>query len=83
LKILVSVVRFRPRPPSFKEPPSGGFSFLQSRLRAALYLIGVCMTKNLAVKAKSKLAKIYVIGAVVFSAILVLLVVLSKIKLTD
>ncbi len=41
------------------------------------------MTKNLAVKAKSKLAKIYVIGAVVFSAILVLLVVLSKIKLTD
>ncbi len=41
------------------------------------------MTKNLAVKAKNKLAKVYVVGAVVFSAILVLVVVLSKIKLTD
>ena len=41
------------------------------------------MTKNLAVKAKNKLAKVYVVGAIVFSAILVLVVVLSKIKLTD
>jgi hypothetical protein len=41
------------------------------------------MTKNLAVKAKNKLAKVYVVGAIVFSAILVLLLVLSKIKLTD
>jgi hypothetical protein len=41
------------------------------------------MTKNLAVKAKNKLAKVYVVGAVVFSAILVLVVVLSKINLTD
>ena len=45
--------------------------------------MGVCMTKNLAVKAKSKLAKIYVLGTVIFSAILLLLLVLSKIKLTD
>jgi hypothetical protein len=41
------------------------------------------MKKNLAVTAKNKLAKVYVVGAVVFSAILVLLLVLSKIKLTD
>lgn len=41
------------------------------------------MKKNLAVKAKNKLAKVYAVGAIVFSAILVLLVVLSKIKLTD
>ena len=41
------------------------------------------MTKNLAVKAKNKLAKVYVVGAIVFSAILVLVLVLSKIKLTD
>ncbi len=41
------------------------------------------MTKNLAVKAKNKLAKVYIVGAVVFSAILVLVVVVSKINLTD
>jgi len=41
------------------------------------------MTENLAVKAKKKLAKIYVVGAVIFSAILALLVLLSKINLTD
>ena len=41
------------------------------------------MTKNLAVKAKNKLAKVYVVGAIVFSAMLVLVLVLSKIKLTD
>ena len=41
------------------------------------------MTKNLAVKAKNKLAKVYIVGAVVFSAILVLVLVVSKINLTD
>ena len=40
-------------------------------------------TKNLAVKAKNKMAKVYVIGALIFSAILVLLLVVSKINLTS
>jgi hypothetical protein len=40
-------------------------------------------TKNLAVKAKNKMAKVYIIGALVFSAILVLALVVSKINLTD
>lgn len=40
-------------------------------------------TKNLAVKAKNKMAKVYVIGALIFSAILVLLLVVSKINLTN
>ncbi len=40
-------------------------------------------TKNLAVKAKNKMAKVYIVGALVFSAILVLALVVSKINLTD
>jgi len=40
-------------------------------------------TKNLAVKAKNKMAKVYVVGALIFSAILVLLLVVSKINLTN
>ena len=40
-------------------------------------------TKNLAVKAKNKMAKVYIIGALVFSAILVIALVVSKINLTD
>jgi hypothetical protein len=40
-------------------------------------------TKNLAVKAKNKMAKVYIIGALIFSAILLLMVVVSKINLTS
>jgi hypothetical protein len=40
-------------------------------------------TKNLAVKAKNKMAKVYIIGALVFSAILVIALVVSKINLTS
>ena len=39
--------------------------------------------KNLAVKAKDKMAKVYIIGALIFSAILVLALVVSKINLTN
>ena len=38
---------------------------------------------NLAVKAKDKMAKVYIIGALIFSAILVLALVVSKINLTN
>jgi hypothetical protein len=40
-------------------------------------------TKNLAVKAKNKMAKVYIIGALIFSAILLLALVVSKINLTS
>ena len=40
-------------------------------------------TKNLAVKAKNKMAKVYIIGALIFSAILILALVVSKINLTS
>ena len=40
-------------------------------------------TKNLAVKAKNKMAKVYIIGALVFSAILVIALVVSKINLPN
>jgi hypothetical protein len=40
-------------------------------------------TKNLAVKAKNKMAMVYIVGALVFSAILVLALVVSKMNLTD
>jgi hypothetical protein len=40
-------------------------------------------TKNLAVKAKNKMAKVYIVGALIFSAILLLMVVVSKINLTS
>jgi hypothetical protein len=40
-------------------------------------------TKNLAVKAKNKMAKVYIIGALIFSAILILALVVSKINLTN
>ena len=40
-------------------------------------------TKNLAVKAKNKMAKVYIIGALIFSAILLLVLVVSKINLTS
>ena len=38
---------------------------------------------NLAVKAKDKMAKVYIIGALIFSAILVIALVVSKINLTS
>ena len=40
-------------------------------------------TKNRAVKAKKKMAKVYIIGALIFSAILILALVVSKINLTN
>jgi hypothetical protein len=40
-------------------------------------------TKNLAVKAKNKMAKVYIIGALIFSAILILALVVSKINLSN
>ena len=40
-------------------------------------------TKNLAVKAKNKMAKVYIIGTLIFSAILLLVLVVSKINLTS
>ena len=40
-------------------------------------------TKNLAVKAKNKMAKVYIIGALIFSAIFLLVLVVSKINLTS
>ncbi len=40
-------------------------------------------TKNLAVKAKNKMAWVYIIGTLIFSAILGLVLVESKINLTS
>ena len=40
-------------------------------------------TKNRAVKAKNKMAKVYIIGALIFSAILILALVVPKINLTN